>query len=104
MADAPPRCGDHVHHRPSAENWVVAYADPERDEIAWAGWPAGMAKLADCDVIKRCSDEEHAEAVRSWADASGPSCWRRDRVLWRHGTAIGLTPTKLRDGAVVIHG
>lgn len=58
-----PRCGDTVHHRPSGEDWLVAYADPARDELAWCGWPPGVAKLSDCDLVERCTDEEHAALV-----------------------------------------
>ena len=58
-----PRCGDTVHHRPSGEDWLVAYADPARDELAWCGWPPGVAKLSDCTLVRRCSDEEHAALV-----------------------------------------
>ena len=58
-----PRCGDTVHHRPSGEDWLVAYADPARDEIAWCGWPPGVAKLSDCTLVRRCSAEEHAALV-----------------------------------------
>lgn len=73
-----PRCGDHVYHRPSQEKWLVAYADADRDELAWAGWPEGIAKLSDCELIHQCSDADHAEAVRRWLDA-GP-CIRRSAV------------------------
>lgn len=57
----PPRCGDTVFHRPTGETWVVAYAEGEY--LAWFGWPDGLAKLSDCEVKERCSDEEHAKAV-----------------------------------------
>lgn len=54
----PIRAGDHVHHRPSGEDWVVAYVDG--DYLAPCGWPNGEAKLSDCVLKKSCSDEEHA--------------------------------------------
>ena len=46
-----PRCGDTVQHHPTGEEWLVAYADPARDEIAWCGWPPGVAKLSDAEKI-----------------------------------------------------
>ena len=58
-----PRCGDTVQHHPTGEEWLVAYADPARDELAWCGWPPGVAKLSDCTLVRRCSDEEHAALV-----------------------------------------
>ncbi len=62
----PPRCGDSVHHRPTGETWIVSYADAERDLISWCGWPEGCAKLSDCDIHERVSDEEHARCVSEW--------------------------------------
>jgi hypothetical protein len=65
---AAPRCGDTVFHRPSKETWCVSYADQERDELSWVGWPEGYAKLSDCDLVQRCSDEDHVAAVREWLE------------------------------------
>lgn len=42
--------GDHVHHAPSGEDWVVAYVAADR--LAWCGWPQGQAALADCTLLK----------------------------------------------------
>lgn len=55
------RCGDHVFHRPTREHWLVAYVDG--DYLAWCGWPEGEARVADCDLIKECSDEEHLKLL-----------------------------------------
>jgi hypothetical protein len=78
-----PRCGDHVRHRPTGERWLVAWA--EGDELAPAGWPTSMARLADCEVIHRCSDMEHAAAVREWGSSQGG---HRTRVLRLYGEAL----------------
>jgi hypothetical protein len=61
---APPRPGDAVEHGPSGETWVVAYADVERDEIGWLGWPPGCAKLSDCTLKRRGKPGEDLETVR----------------------------------------
>jgi hypothetical protein len=71
-----PRCGDHVLHRPSGEQWVVAWAEGGR--IAWAGWPPGTALSADCDVVRRCSDDEHRRQV---AMCEGSRSVWREKVL-----------------------
>jgi hypothetical protein len=63
------RCGDHVHHGPTGENWVVAYVDGEY--LAWCGWPAGEAKLADCTLVKACDDVEHLRMLEQCAASSG---------------------------------
>lgn len=63
------RCGDHVHHEPTGEDWVVAYVDDPY--LAWCGWPSGEALLMDCRLIKECSDEEHLSMLRQVAKADG---------------------------------
>ncbi len=72
-----PRCGDYVHHERSGEDWVVAYADPARDEISWAGWPDGCAKLSGCVLTDVCDDDEHVRAVREWTK---DGCYRSGQV------------------------
>ena len=78
------RCGDHVLHHPSGETWLVAWAEGEH--LARAGWPNGRALVADCTVIKRCTDHEHRMAVEAWhaADAR-PDDGRRHKVLTLYG-------------------
>ena len=65
MADL--KTGDTVFHAPSGETWVVAYADPERDELAWCGWPPGHAKLRDCKLTESCSADESLYLLRKLA-------------------------------------
>lgn len=43
--------GDHVHHHPTGEDWVVRYV--KGDRMSWLGWPPGEAKLSDCLLIKK---------------------------------------------------
>lgn len=42
------RTGDHVLHKPSGETWVVAFVDG--DDLAWCGWPNGLARTSDCEL------------------------------------------------------
>ena len=64
------RTGDTVFHKPSGEQWLVAYV--QDDELAWCGWPEGLARLADCELVRTCSDEQHWTLVRELAThASG---------------------------------
>lgn len=74
-----PRCGDSVRHR-SGEVWFVAWV--EGDDIAWAGWPNGMARLADCELTYRCTDDEHVKAVREWEKVTDDSRAARVRRLY----------------------
>ena len=59
------RCGDHVYHRPTGEDWLVAYVDG--NYLAPCGWPPGEAKVADCTVVYRCTDEEHVSLLEDCA-------------------------------------
>ncbi len=63
------RCGDHVHHKPSGEDWVVAYVDG--DYLCACGWPESEAKVADCALIKEASDGEHIDWLRRCAQSDG---------------------------------
>lgn len=63
----PLRCGDYVRHRPNGEELLVAWA--EGDWLSWFGWPPGQARVDDCDVLERCSDEEHAARVQQIVDS-----------------------------------
>lgn len=82
------RCGDHVRHKPSGEIWVLAYADYERGEISAAGWPDSIEALANIELARAATDEEHAEAVRGWFNVSGDR--RRDVVLRLYGANVDL--------------
>ena len=52
------RTADIVHHIPSGEEWVVAWADHRSGYMAPCGWPTCQARIADCTVIRAASDEE----------------------------------------------
>lgn len=66
------RSGDTIFHRPSGEHWLVAAVSPKRDEVVCCGWPETIAKAADCEVVRHCTDAEHqemlAEVIRSCPD------------------------------------
>lgn len=60
------RAGDHVRHRPSGEEWVVA-VDSENGRVSWSGWPEGMAAEDDCELQRAATDEERLRMLRSVA-------------------------------------
>ncbi len=57
------RTGDIVLHRPSGEEWVVAWTDHETGYMAPCGWPTCQALISECEVRKAASDAEHAALV-----------------------------------------
>ena len=64
------RTGDTVKHVPTGETWTVAFV--EGDSLAWCGWPAGLAKISDCVLVKACGDEESVALLRRLA-SMGPN-------------------------------
>lgn len=73
------RCGDHVHHKPTGEDWVVAYVDGEY--LGMWGWPAGEAKVVDCTLTKSCTDAEHLKWLQDGAKAEGKSGRKAQEAL-----------------------
>ena len=75
--------GDEVPHRPTGEQWVVAYV--QGDRLAWLGWPQGEAAVADCDLVKRCTPEKRQKWLLELAgmrDDSDPRCrYAKHRLL-----------------------
>ena len=71
------RCGDIVLHRPSGEEWLVAYVDG--DDLAWCGWPDGVARTSDCDLVKACSYDEHVARLREIAQSDAGRRTRKAR-------------------------
>ena len=72
--------GDHVHHGPSGEDWVVGRV--RGDRLAWLGWPQGWAELKDCTLIHKARDAKRIETLRSVANSIGHhlSSWAAERL------------------------
>lgn len=83
--DAPPAqqidTGDYVKHRPTGEQWVVAYVHGDR--LAWCGWPEGEAALADCELIQKATPEQREKYLRMMLECrdDGPRRRYAQRVL-----------------------
>lgn len=82
-----PRCGDHVLYRPEGQEYVVAFADAERDIIEWVE-PVGSDKprfqplmLSDCKLIRRMSDPLHSYFVEAWIRNAPPQDYRRQHII-----------------------
>lgn len=72
------RAGDHVLHRPTGETWVLAAVDGE--DVLWAGWPPGRARLADCELLTAATDAVHRDMVDRCRDLRGDSGELDDRA------------------------
>ena len=59
--------GDVVLHRPSGQKLVVAYADAARNDLGWCGWPEGIARLSDCELVEKATPQERARLIAAWA-------------------------------------
>lgn len=79
------KTGDRVFHRPSGETWVVAFV--RGDDLAWCGWPEGVARLADCELVKSCTEEESLTLIQEMAamhDTSDHRCrWAKQELARR---------------------
>lgn len=57
--------GDTVLHRPTGEEWLVAFVD--NDRLAWCGWPEGFALLADCELLTKAAPGEREALLKQMA-------------------------------------
>ena len=81
------RCGDVVRHRPSGEEWIVAFC--ERGMLAPSGWPCCVVPASDCEMITAASEEEHVKHVREWlASPASEDDLRRSVVERMYGRGM----------------
>lgn len=67
-AGAPIDTADTVLHKPTGEQWTVAYVRGEY--LAWCGWPRGEAKVADCMLFEKATAEDRLKLLREMAAIS----------------------------------
>lgn len=61
------RTGDVVFHKPSGEQWLLAWAD---DVYVYPyGWPDSRAEAVDCKLLEAASDEKHAKCLAEVAES-----------------------------------
>lgn len=77
------KSGDHVHHKPSGEKWVVAWADAETGYMSPCGWPTCQAKIADCEIVKSATDEECRRTVAEMAMSGRTDANTPERIYRR---------------------
>ncbi len=64
------RAGDHVHHGPCDEDWVLA-CDEENGDVICCGWPETFAKASDCTLVRTATDEERIITLRDVVEGCG---------------------------------
>jgi len=64
----PIETGDTVKHIPTGETWIVACV--EGNDLSWCGWPEGMARLSDCELVEKATVQRRQELLES-LDAMG---------------------------------
>lgn len=61
--------GDFVLHKPSGEEWVVAYV--ENGRVACCGWPYTLAELSDCQLTAKATPEKRQKLLEDLSRMSG---------------------------------
>ena len=85
MNDTPKpfRAGDHVHHEPSGENWMLG-VDEEDGRVMPCGWPATIADAKHCTLIKAATDGERMQMLCVFAkggESDMRACAARRQLL-----------------------
>ncbi len=78
LTGGPFSTADHVRHEPTGEDWIVAYHDPETDDLAPCGWPPCIAKGRDCTLIKAASPHE---SVKLLGQLRGDKFTKASRIM-----------------------
>jgi hypothetical protein len=60
---------DTVLHRPSGEEWLVAFV--ENGRLCACGWPCGYVPVKDCVMVDKAPEAERLELLRNMANISG---------------------------------
>jgi hypothetical protein len=70
------KSGDVVRYVPMNAVWVVAIVGPAPGTLSPVGWPDVVAQIADCELIRECTDEESLEHLRRVAQFAFIRCHR----------------------------
>lgn len=64
------RAGDHIHHAPTGEDWLLA-ADEHEGRVICCAWPEALGNASDCTLVRAVSDEDHVKVLRAVAEHDG---------------------------------
>ena len=65
------KTGDTVLHKPTGEEWVVAFAKYETGRLSPCGWPEDLAYIRDCELVESCTEEERMDLLLRLSRMSG---------------------------------
>lgn len=72
------QAGDHIKHGPSGENWFILGVWTPNGRVCVAGWPATMAQLSDCTLVKKGKGINLKE--RAYRNQTFGSAWDDERA------------------------
>jgi hypothetical protein len=81
--------GDVILHRPTGEQWLVAYV--QGDRLVCCGWPETAAPVSDCELLEAATPEQRLELLHHMAAMSGSDS-RKSHALQRLETAEDVLP------------
>lgn len=61
--------GDTVLHRPTGEQWIVAYVNGDR--LSACGWPDTIVPLADCELVHKARPGQRMDILQMMATSTG---------------------------------
>lgn len=67
--------GDTVLHRPTGEEWLVAFEKEGR--LYWCGWPEGCADTSDCELVEKGTYDQRQALLKNMAKMSGNDARKR---------------------------
>lgn len=71
--------GDVVRHRPSGEEWLVAFVANGR--LVNVGWPESSAPVGEFELVRKATPEQRLALLRRMAESSGSRAAYARRTL-----------------------
>lgn len=65
----PIQTGDTVLHKPTGEEWLVAFEKDGR--LYWCGWPEGCADTSDCELVEKGTYAQRQALLKDMAKMNG---------------------------------
>ena len=76
--------GDTVLHKPSGQEWLVAFADYDQNLMSAWGWPESIEPLDNVELIRKADPKSYRDWLPKLLDSEGFR-YRRARRLYVTG-------------------